>query len=193
MPLITNPSLPFVGWLLLAHAFLPPAPCGSLDGRRRPDLAAAWHMPPAIYAVAWVVMALGYSYSGYTKLLSPSWVDGTALARVLENPLARPGWLREAIVSLPGWLLHLGTWAALALELGFAPLALFRRLRPWLWGAMLAMHLGLIVLIDFADLSLGMVMVHLFTFDPGWIRLPAVSAARERQETGTPALASTSG
>jgi hypothetical protein len=29
----------------------------------------------------------------------------------------------------------------------------------------LAMHVGLIVLIDFADLSLGMVMLHLFTFD----------------------------
>ena len=24
--------------------------------------------------------------------------------------------------------------------------------------------------IDFADLSLGMVMLHLFTFDPAWIR-----------------------
>ena len=32
------------------------------------------------------------------------------------------------------------------------------------------MHLGLLMLIDFADLSLGMVMLHLFTFDPGWIR-----------------------
>jgi predicted DCC family thiol-disulfide oxidoreductase YuxK len=35
---------------------------------------------------------------------------------------------------------------------------------------MLLMHLALIALIDFADLSLGMVMIHLFTFDPGWIR-----------------------
>lgn len=32
------------------------------------------------------------------------------------------------------------------------------------------MHLGLIALIDFADLSLGMVMLHLFTFDPGWVK-----------------------
>jgi predicted DCC family thiol-disulfide oxidoreductase YuxK len=35
---------------------------------------------------------------------------------------------------------------------------------------MLAMHLLLILVIDFADLSLGMVCLHLFTFDPGWIR-----------------------
>lgn len=38
----------------------------------------------------------------------------------------------------------------------------------------LAMHVGLIALIDFADLSLGMVMLHLFTFDPAW--LPPVKA-----------------
>jgi predicted DCC family thiol-disulfide oxidoreductase YuxK len=35
---------------------------------------------------------------------------------------------------------------------------------------MLSMHLALIGLIDFADLSLGMVMIHLFTADPGWVR-----------------------
>jgi predicted DCC family thiol-disulfide oxidoreductase YuxK len=34
---------------------------------------------------------------------------------------------------------------------------------------MLLMHLGLMVVLDFADLSLGMVMLHLFTFDPAWI------------------------
>jgi predicted DCC family thiol-disulfide oxidoreductase YuxK len=115
-------------------------------------------------------MALGYTYSGYTKLVSPSWLDGTALARVLENPLARPGFLRDAILSLPAGLLRLAAWGALLAELSFAPLALMPRLRPWLWGLMLLMHLGLIVLIDFADLSLGMVMLHLFTFDPAWVR-----------------------
>jgi predicted DCC family thiol-disulfide oxidoreductase YuxK len=35
---------------------------------------------------------------------------------------------------------------------------------------MLMMHFSLLVLIDFADLSLGMVMLHLFTFDPAWIK-----------------------
>jgi predicted DCC family thiol-disulfide oxidoreductase YuxK len=38
------------------------------------------------------------------------------------------------------------------------------------------MHLGLIVVIDFADLSLGMVMLHLFTFDPAWLRSQKATA-----------------
>ena len=168
-PLILNPGIPYVGWLLLAHALLPPAPCGSVAARRRAVPGGSWRMTPAIFAGAWILMALGYSYSGYAKLVSPSWLDGTALARVLENPLARPGFLREAVLSLPDPLLKGSTWAALSFELLFAPLALSARLRPWLWAAALGMHVSLIALIDFADLSMGMVMLHLFTLDPGWI------------------------
>jgi len=168
-PLTANPSLPFVGWMLLAHACIPGVPRGSLGALRRPNTVDGWRFPPALFGVAWIVMSIGYSYSGCMKLSSPSWIDGTALARVLENPLARPTLLREWLLSLPGPLLRAATWGGLGLELAFAPLVLFRRVRPWVWGAMVGMHLSLMVLIDFADLSTGMVMVHLFTFDPGWI------------------------
>ena len=168
-PLIGNPSLPYVGLLLLAHACLPRAPYGSWERRNQPDPSNLWRLPQAIYVVVWILMALGYSYSGLTKLTSPSWMDGTATERILNNPLARAGVVRDLMLSMPDRLLKLITWIGLALELGFAPLALVRRVRPVVWALMLTMHMGLIVLMDFADLSLGMVMLHLFTFDPGWI------------------------
>lgn len=168
-PLIANPSLPFVGWLLLAHACLPRAPYGSLAARGRADPAGGWRMPAGIYRAAWIVMAVGYSYSGFTKLVSPSWRAGTAIVRVLENPLARALPLRSLLLSLPEAVVRLWTWGALVLELAFAPLALLARVRPWLWLALLGMHVSLMALIDFADLSMGMVMLHLFTFDPAWI------------------------
>lgn len=169
-PLIGNPGLPYIGLLLLVHACLPRAPYGSCERRGQNDPGSDWRMPQELYAVVWILMALGYSYSGFTKLVSPSWVNGTAFIHLLHNPLARPGAVRDVLLSLPPIFLQAATWSALIAELSFAPLALFRRLRPWLWGGMLAMHLGLIVLIDFADLSLGMVMLHLFTFDPGWLQ-----------------------
>ena len=169
-PLIANPGLPYVGWLLLAHACLPAAPYGSWAARNRSDPAGSWQMTPSIYAAAWILMAVGYTYSGLWKLTSPSWLDGTALTRVMENPLARPGLIRDSLLSLPEWMLHLKTWGALALEIAFAPLALIPRFRPWIWGLMLMMHFALMAVVDFADLSLGMVMVHLFTFNPTWIR-----------------------
>jgi predicted DCC family thiol-disulfide oxidoreductase YuxK len=168
-PLISNPSLPFVGWLLLAHLFVPPAPYGSWPARKRTDPRGGWIMPSALFAAAWFVMSAGYSYSGYTKLVSPSWVDGTALTRVLSNPLARPTFLRDFLLVVPDLGLRVATWGTLALELLYLPLAFFRRARPWLWTAMLALHFGLMVLIDFADLSFGMIVLHLFTFDPQWV------------------------
>ncbi|HYI11965.1 MAG TPA: DCC1-like thiol-disulfide oxidoreductase family protein [Thermoanaerobaculia bacterium] len=168
-PLIANPSLPFAGWLLLAHAMLPPAPFGSWVARGRVDPRGGWTFPRPIWTAMWIVMSLGYSYSGWTKLVSPSWTDGTALARVLDNPLARPSFLRDLVLATPAPLMQLATWGALALELLYAPLALSRRIRPWIWLVMLLMHIGLVTLIDFADLSFMMVIVHLFTFDPAWV------------------------
>jgi hypothetical protein len=34
---------------------------------------------------------------------------------------------------------------------------------------MVMMHAGLVVVVDFADLSLGMLLLHAFTFDPAWL------------------------
>jgi predicted DCC family thiol-disulfide oxidoreductase YuxK len=168
-PLISNPGLPLVGWLLLVHAALPTRPFGAWDARGRLDPNSDWHLPAPIYAAAWIVMAVGYSYSGAAKLVSPGWIDGSALAYVLGNPLARPTFLRETLLSIPTVLIAIATWTALATELLFAPLALVARFRPWLWLALFGMHLGLMSLIDSAELSAGMILLHLFTFDPAWI------------------------
>jgi hypothetical protein len=166
-PLIANPSLPFVGWMLLAHAALPPLPAGV--GLWRGEPSPGWRFPRGLFAAAWIVLAAGYTFSGATKLVSPSWRDGTALARVLASPLARPGILREALLALPGSALHVGSIVALAAELTFLPLAAIPRARPWIWAVLLSMHVGLIAVIDFADLSLAMVLLHLFVIEPRWI------------------------
>jgi hypothetical protein len=44
---------------------------------------------------------------------------------------------------------------------------------------MVGMHLVIVALMDFADLSLGMLMVHLFTMDGRWL-----AAARRRLAAG---------
>ncbi len=160
-PLIINPSLPYVGLVLLVHAMAGP-------GRRRSRDGDGWRLPGAVFAALWIAMAVGYGYSGITKLASVSWLDGTALTHVLNNPLARPGTLRELMLALPEGLRAAMTWGVLGLELAFAPLALSGRARPWLWAVMLAMHVGLVLMIDFADLSVGMIVLHVATFDPNW-------------------------
>ena len=46
-PLIANPSLPYVGWMLLAHLFVPSAPYGSWAARGRADPGNGWRLPPS--------------------------------------------------------------------------------------------------------------------------------------------------
>lgn len=46
--------------VLLIHACLPPAPFFSLAARGRVDPRGNWSFPPALYATAWVAMALGW-------------------------------------------------------------------------------------------------------------------------------------
>ncbi len=163
--LISNPGIPYVGLLLLLSALVPGGEPLSHRPRRED-----WAMPAWVWRCAWILLAAGYTFSGWTKLSSPSWTDGSALRFLLENPLARPGVLRDLMLALPEPLLQAMTWGTLLVELLFAPLALWRRSRPWIWLSMVLMHLGIVAVVDFADLTLGMLMIHLFTFDPDWIR-----------------------
>ncbi|MEJ6561330.1 MAG: DCC1-like thiol-disulfide oxidoreductase family protein [Akkermansiaceae bacterium] len=165
--LISNPALPYLGLTLILSTLIPTGEPLSFGKKNPPSIK--WKIPRFIIPGATFLLALGYTFSGWTKLASPSWIDGSAILHILENPLARPSSFRDLVMSLPEGLLKAATWGALAAELLYLPLTFFRKSRPWIWLGLLLMHLGLIVLIDFADLSLGMVMIHLFTFDPKWL------------------------
>lgn len=168
-PLIANPALPYVGLMLFAHLCLPPAPFGSLAARGRADPAGDWAMPRPVFAALLIVLCLSYSYSGYTKLLSPNWVSGDAVALVMQNPLARDWFLRDVLLALPEWVTTFITVFILYVELLFAPLFLFKRLRVWLWSAMLVVQFGFLFLLSFPDLTIPMLLFHLLLFDPGWL------------------------
>ncbi|WP_306642875.1 DCC1-like thiol-disulfide oxidoreductase family protein [Sanyastnella coralliicola] len=163
--LIANPGLPFIGWLLLASAVIPKGEPFSLARKRE-----GWKIPSRIWIGAWVIMAVSYTISGIDKWMSPSWRDGTAILHLLENPLARATSLREAMVSLPMSVIHGMTWGILGLEILFGPLSLFAKTRKWAWIGMIAMHLGILCIVDFADLTIGMLMIHVFTFDGRWFK-----------------------
>lgn len=133
----------------------------------------AWRMPPLIFWGAWFLMALGYTISGIHKLQCASWIDGSALLHVLESLLARDNNLVNFMIELMKnypWFLKLNTWASLVLEISFLPLGIFDRLRFVYWISFIVMHIGIMCLIDFTDLTLGVLMIHLFTFDKRWIQ-----------------------
>ncbi len=148
--LIANPSLPYVGFLLLVCAVVP---------GRVPVV------PAVLREGGWLLLAAGYTASGLHKLGAPSWLDGTALTHVLQLPLARPEGLSLLLRDAPPQLMALATWAVLALEVLSLPLALWRPARRPVFFALVAMHVGILLTVDFADLTLGMLLAHVFAWD----------------------------
>jgi len=185
--LISNPSIPYVGLLLLLTVLVPATEPQRPFGRQADE--GAFYFPAGVFQAAWILMAVGYTFSGIVKLASPSWMDGTAFWHVANNPLARASWLRDVVLLLPMWGFRALTWGALALEILFLPLALWRVTRPVAWASMVGMHVGIIALVSFADLSAGMLMRHLFTFDPRWAAMARGAWARRRARQAVPALA----
>ena len=164
-PGIANPALPFVGWLLLATALVP---AGESLRAATPAAREGFRLPRFLYGGAWWITALAYTVSGFDKLASPRWLDGSAVPLVAGLPFARPHALAEAIAAAPDALAGALTASALAAELLFAPLAAVRRLRPLAWLAGAGLQLGLLVVMDFPEISLAMLLVHLFLFDERW-------------------------
>ncbi len=164
--LIANPALPYVGLLLVLVALVPPGE-GLSPGHCRPR--ESWQMPRWLWRAGFVALMAGYTYSGVMKLTAPSWLNGEAMAMLVTNPLARDWFVRDLLVGLPAPILAGMTWFALVGELAALPLALFRAGRRIAWVWMLVMHLGIALVVDFADLTLGMILAHLFVFDPRWL------------------------
>lgn len=174
--LIQNPSLPFIGWLLLALALIPENEPYRLLPRSK-NQAGSFRLPPLLYSGAWYLTAVGYTASGLHKLTAPSWRDGSALEHVLSIPLARNVPWREWFLQLDPSLLHALTWGAVAAECIYLPLALFQSTRPLAWLSMVGMHLGILCFIDFADLTAALLLLHLFLFDPAWLKQPKLRGA----------------
>lgn len=164
--LISNPGIPFIGWLLLVSALIPSGEPLSFGKDKNEN----WGMPKTLIIGAWLIMSISYSISGFDKLISTSWADGMAIHHLLSNPLSRNTPIRELLLNLPLPLIQLMTWSILAIEILFLPLALFRTPRKWIWLAMLLMHLGILILVDFADLTFGVLMIQFFTFDSEWLK-----------------------
>ena len=163
--LILNPGLPMVGWLLLALVLIPK---GEGFGLNKEE--ASWYMPPILFWGAWLMLGVAYTISGLDKAMSPSWQDGSAITHLLSNPLARDYFVRDFFLCLPETFRQVLTWGTLALEISFGLFAIFSKTRLWAWCMIMLMHLGILLIIDFPDLTFGVIMLHLFTFDARWFK-----------------------
>jgi len=146
------------------------SPCGllwSLDaavdrrrGRVRPLRRAPYGM-----RLLQLELAVGYLLSAWAKSRGTAWRDGTAIARALRiedlQRFVAPEWLFDQSL-----LLKLLTWATLAFEASFIVLVWPRRLRLWVLGAGVLLHLSIDVFLDIGFFSLAIFLAYLAFLPP---------------------------
>lgn len=98
-----------------------------------------WSMPRWVWRTAWILLAFDHASAGIAGLLSPDEVTG------------------------------ISGWFVIAAGLLFAPLALWRKSRPFIWLVLLLVQIALPMAHGFASLDPGLLLLHLFTFDPAWL------------------------
>ncbi|MHC4814076.1 MAG: thiol-disulfide oxidoreductase DCC family protein [Planctomycetota bacterium] len=142
---------PMIAALVLAlHAFVPANPLGSWAARVNTDPGGGWRMSGELHLAGWVFLSL--LYIG----------QGVALYRFQDEMLALERSTLLLLVAAHG---------------GFGLLCVARLLRPWAWLLML----GVQVYVILSPLDWGWVIwvlpLHLFVFDPAWIRPASLDEA----------------
>jgi hypothetical protein len=159
--------VPYVGWLLLACALVPNGEGMRLGPARH--ATTDFRVPPIILGGGWLILGVGYTLSGVDKLLhSPSWLNGDALRFISDGPLARGGPLDTLLRALPAWVQSVLGYLVLGCELGFGVSCLLARTRKLAWSVMTGLQLGILGVLSLDELTLGMLIAHLFVPDPRW-------------------------
>jgi sterol desaturase/sphingolipid hydroxylase (fatty acid hydroxylase superfamily) len=169
-PLISNPSLGYIGWILLACSTIPKGERLGfiLSEKKRKEEKTRWEMPDSIYYGMWIIIGVSYTASGLHKLQCPDWVNGTALRYVLDGHLARQNNPIVDLLLSSDFLIKTMTLGSLFIEISFLFLGTFYHTRKYYWIMIMGFHFGILFTVNFSDLTLGMIMAHLFTFDPAW-------------------------
>ncbi len=171
-PLISNPSIGYIGWIFLACVLIPGGErIGFFKSKEERKIYykkyGRWQVPDILYYGFIIVIGFSYTASGIHKLQCPSWIDGTALYYVLSGPLAYQNFLVDMLLCNNNliWILSYGS---MFLELSSLIFGTFSRLRCIYWFMYMSFHIGILLTVNFGDLTIGMLVTHLFTFDPSW-------------------------
>ena len=162
---------------------LPAHRAASLDGR-------AGRVRPAATAPAWTrYLLLGqlgvvYFFAGLAKL-NPDWLAARPLTLWLGHKAS--WWLIGPVLTHP-WLPWLMSYAGLLLDLGIVPLLLWRRTRPWAYGAAAFFHLSNVVIFGLGTFPWFSLLMTALFFGPAFPRrLPGAVGRWFRQRVPPPA------
>jgi Vitamin K-dependent gamma-carboxylase len=168
----------------------------SLDQRRRTgSFWSAQCRAPWPLRLMQIQLSLIYVMTVLAKLEGSTWLDGTAVSYSLQNEEYR-------FVPVPQWiatdplLTNVATWGTLVVELAIGILVWNRRLRPWVLGAGVVLHLSISMTLAVGFFSVAMFVLYLAFVPPEAVeRLPdkltqlatkSLASVRRYRPSGSP-------
>lgn len=177
-----NPHISYLGWLLVILIFIP----STIDGpEESPTRERGLKTLSLLRESSWLVAGMSYSFSGWSKLLSPSWLEGNALKLFMKIPFFLDLPFYRQFKEMPDLVLKLVTWSVLILEMVSILPFFFKKWRPLWWMGMLFMHLSLLVLWNLSAITVGMLIFHCLLFESRWFKKKLLRhAGDERSQLG---------
>ncbi|GGE96540.1 HTTM domain-containing protein [Hymenobacter cavernae] len=159
------------GWLF----FMPAHRAASADVRAgRVGYAAT--VPAWTRLVLLFQLGVVYAYAGLAKL-NTDWLTNSPLVLWLQAKSTRP--VVGPLLAQP-WLPPLMSYAGLAFDLLVVPALLWRRTRPWAFGAALVFHLSNVIIFGLGTFPwFSLMMTAAVFFPPSWPRHVAIGRVRQ--------------
>nr|WP_294905750.1 HTTM domain-containing protein [uncultured Lacibacter sp.] len=165
--MILNPAIPYIGWLLLACTIIPYGEPLSVTKKKTYTTINNWQISPLLITGAWLIFFLGYFFSGIDKLYSASWIDGTAVKKIMFGPLGLSS--NDFILgSAPNLFFTFLNWFVIIAEITCLPLALFKQTRKWSWIITTLLQIGILLTLSISTIVYGMLAIHILLFDKSW-------------------------
>jgi predicted DCC family thiol-disulfide oxidoreductase YuxK len=115
-----------------------------------------------------IQMAVLFLYSGIEKIRGDEWWNGDALWWAFTTTEFYHGPLL-ALFAQQYWLVTVGTYATIVIEIAFPFLIWQRATRPYLLAAAIFLHVGFAVLLGLVYFSFIMIMGHMSFLRPEWL------------------------
>lgn len=129
-----------------------------------------WTYNRRIFYVFGFVTLLAYSVSGYYKLLTPNWRSGEYIPYLFtEHHLLRPLFDFIPFVKIKNLLSLVGYFVVL-IETTAIFFAFNIYTRFVIFILLTFMQLGILIFLDLGQISIGMLIGHIFLFDVHWLR-----------------------
>ncbi len=156
IPISRSIHIPYLGHMMLLSLFIPDP-----KSTKRISFLDYDFMPKDVRVTAWILFGGTYFASAVFKIMTIEWQQGTALSYVFQDIMPRQNFFKAFMQTQPMALAIIGYIVLLIEGLGWV-MMFKRKTRFIILGLSALFHLGILLSFRMGELSLGMLVFHVF-------------------------------